>query len=271
MNHVPELAAEFIACPDHIQDSYGGLVRCALANDTRNYSAKPATWPTAWHKFPVRLANELIYYTLASNYGLPVPPAAILNINHEHFWGVEYREERRALSANQVVLSPPAAADIGRALARSPDLLTAYLRSVFLDVMLFNSDRPEWNVLRQGDGGSLTLWYFDHDRSLGWKGDPDDPSRNKIKAPAEEFARIQSYAVLEQRHHWAKTFTGREGREKVFTALVLKPEDLDEIWPRIPAGWLTRPAFEEMRTSLDLWWQHLRGLTYKEIDDRIFI
>lgn len=225
-----------------------GELNLAKGEDGRFYAVKSPYW---WgHLLPIRLANELLYYVLADEYDLPMPTPSILRIDGTSYWGTEFRSQVTPLSSNQK--HPPSGEEI--AFVRSHfeadgQQLKKFVLSRVLDVALVNSDRTPWAMMRDTQGQRPHYLYFDHDRSLGWHGEPNHVVRTADEVDFDNcFGRgpfIDSLVSL----------TSVKQHLSALEELEFDIVKLDAAYQLVPSEWLPQDKYEDLRTFTGQWWR----------------
>lgn len=250
-----------------------------VESDERIWAAKRPDWlgyPATL--FGIRQGTEMFYYALAKYNKLPMPDSRIVTVAGINCWATEYIKTRNALGTINHPLPQAVHAKLSKTLETDTAQREAYLRALFLDVMLRNTDRKVANILKADAGEKLSLFYFDHEQSLGWRGNIQVFGRNRIKSPLEEFAELDASMSLERTYRWANSFSTLAERQRVFENLDLRLSLLDELQPQIPPVdvnhpdilWIYPDQFEDMKSGLAAWWEYLLRMPYAALDSRLF-
>jgi hypothetical protein len=137
--------------------------------------------------------------------------------------------------------------------------------------MLRAFDRKVGNVLFSEVHDSVSLEYFDHEQSLGWRNNIRAFGRNRIKSPDVEYADIDGNVSIERDYRWASTHSTFAERKRIFETLDLRLSMLDELFAQRPIEcWMYEDHFTDMKVGLAAWWEFLRGMPYADLDRRIF-
>ena len=250
-----------------------------VESDGGIWAAKRPDWlgfPAAL--FGIRQGTEMFYYALAKHNKLPMPESRIVTVGGINCWATEYLPTRKALGTVNEPLTPAAHAKLSKTLKTDAAQREAYLRALFLDVMLRNTDRKVANILKTDAGEAYSLYFFDHEQSLGWRGNIQAFGRNRIKSSQEEYAEIDASMPLERMYRWASSYSTFSERRSVFESLDLQLSLLDELEPQIPRVfsdnphhvWIFPDQFKDMRSGLAAWWKYILRMPYAALDSRLF-
>ena len=228
--------------------------------------------------FGIRHGTEMFYYALAKHNKLPMPESRILTIDGTNCWATEYIKFRDALGTIDDPLPATAHEKLNRTFETDATQRGAYLRALFLDVMLRNTDRKVANILKTDAGETFSLFYFDHEQSLGWRGNIQVFGRNRIKSPQEEYAELDASMSLERTYRWASSYSTFAERRHVFQSLDLRLSLFDELKPQIPNVtvstpndyWIYPDQFTDMKNGLAAWWEYILRMPYAALDSRLF-
>lgn len=252
--------------------------------DGRKWAVKAPVWLGYSHVFSIRLGMEMFYFALAKQNKLPMPDSRILHVKSPNLvmpdgraypfpdlncWGTEFIPGG-ALGEVDHPLSAAMLEKLEAVFENTPAEMEAYLRAVFLDVLLRNFDRKVGNVLKVETADSLALLYFDHEQSFGWRANVQSFGRNRIKSPVEEWAEIDRNVSLERTYRWAAKYSTIEARQQLFESLDLRVSMLDEVMSQVRDNWIYPDQLADMKKGLDDWWGFLRAKPYVELDHRIF-
>lgn len=248
--------------------------------DHRKWAVKrPDWWGFPPILFGIRHGTEMFYYALAKHNKVPMPDSQILMVNGFNCWATEFIESRPVLGSVDKPLNEEVQAKLLRTFQTDAAQREAYLRALFLDIMLRNYDRKVDNVLKSEVGETLSLYYFDHEQSLGWRNNIQAYGRNRIKSPEEEYAEIDANVMLERKYRWARIYSTLAERQRIFESLELQLSMLDELEPQIPNiggpyppqdKWIYPDQFIDMKRGLAAWWEYLLRIPYKVLDSRLF-
>jgi hypothetical protein len=252
----------------------------AETTDGKKWAAKRPDW-WGFHPilFGIRHGTEMLYYALAKHNKLPMPDGQILVVNGLSCWATDFIKSRTALGEVDHPLPEPMQAKVEKTFHSDAAQREAYIRALFLDVMLRNFDRKVGNILKVEVGESLSLFYFDHEQSFGWRGNVQVFGRNRIKTPEEEYAEIDKNVSLEGKYHWARTYSTFSERKRIFESLDLQASMLDELEPQIPSiggcfaqsdKWIYPDQFIDMKRGIAAWWEYMLNMPYSALDSRLF-
>ena len=225
----------------------------AVDAEGRRFYAKTQGCPNTHLHNPTWIANELIYYVIARESCLPMPEAAVLEINGQLCWGSE------VLNGRNRIPTPQAARILREVCQESKDELLGLARALLLDLALLNSDRKPSNMLvsRWGDGRPK-LWYFDHDKSLLGDGleckdlariDPASVTDSKV---SDYFACVEANDLV---------FDGLSDKEicGIMGDLALNDDALALAREQCPGEWLSEALFSRLEGFLRSWWGFVHG------------
>ena len=261
-----EIEPVFCDKPLLVEDRKGQL-KWVKTNDGRIFSAK-SKYFSDQSVVPIRLANELLYYFVAEHNRLPIPPSGVLNISGEHYWAVEFKPERLGLTTEGVDLDTQGICQIGDTFKKSDSQLSNYLRALLLDIALLNADRATWNMLRIMNGCVLELWYFDHDRSIGWHGNKD----HQYRTVREVSADISAFLGCSKIRNIAIALSTPKQLNEIFDSIELDGKLLDSARIHLsPAlAWMTDEEFDNSHKLLVDWWAYLKTNFHDKVSPKIF-
>lgn len=220
--------------------------RIATVHDGRQFYVKSPQWHGMG--MPIRLANELFYYVLAGEHGLPMPNSAIVLIDGVGFWGSQRILNRQSLTIRDVPLAPEMRSRLKRTLRLSAQQRKVILRCMFLDLLLLNTDRTLWNLLGTTNGDFVSLDCFDHDRTFGWHGDPNHVIRTVEEIPFQAFLKLDPLVQMAVGH------SSRRECNDLFAGLSFNMRDLDRARSYLPEGWISNAEYDLLANFMEHWW-----------------
>lgn len=250
---VPVLSAKFdVFCGG--MSFQTGKLNLAEAEDGKRYSVKLPVWRN--YNIPLRLANELLFYSLATYNQLPVPESAVLRIEECDYWASAYTSFRPLTPSHTVKLSDDQRALLDHTFKQDQSERLTFLRARMLDMALLNSDRAPWNILGEVVDGIWKMKYFDHDRAFGWHGNPD--AKHIVRTM--EHVVPDSYFQCTQINDLVIPHSRVEECLDIFASLKLERELLDEAYTHMPRAWLNDSDYKVLRKFCENWWGHLPNI-----------
>ena len=256
MKNIETLFDVFEVNPGNRIGNCYGTMKLVRAKDGRLFSAK-ANHPCAGGAIP--LAHEVYFHVVARANEVRVPAGAFLMINGTKQWGAEYLKGRESL------VDYPSNEQIDTATLRLLEMTFRqsdaerkhYLRGMFLDVALLNSDRPAWNLLGQDLNGLLHVTFFDHDRTLGWRAS-HTYADTVVGSPDREDARFDNYLGSREINQLVLAASTKEECFEVFAGLDLSDRILTCARDQVPVEWLSPNDFPKREAGIRAWIKHLQ-------------
>jgi hypothetical protein len=236
-----------------------------IAGESPIFNVKGINWRGA--RMPVRLANEFIYFNFAKTYGLPMPAGQVLETDRGLHWGTEVLPGRVPLTKFSVEPSETEMALVQRSFTEDPVMLQHHLLAILMDVVLLNSDRPSWNILKIEKGGMVKFCYFDHDRTCGWHGDAHPTRLTNIDGVAELSRHIDRYVGCAKLNRLAFALAKPKQFNAIFDGLKLESASLSNVQTGLPDDW--RGDLGPINDMLIAWWNYLRANFHDYISQKI--